>query len=163
MILLGLGSNIGDRKQNILLAIDKLQSHEAIAIKKISPLYETEPFGFKEQAAFLNAVLEITTELSPEALLRFCQQVEMELGRERKMHWGPRTIDIDLLIFDQITLKTKELILPHPYLADRRFVLVPMAQITNAVIVKGLTATELLSQCADEGQVALYQEKTAKG
>lgn len=163
MILLGLGSNIGDRQQNILLAIDRLQKHAAIAVQKISPLYETEPFGFKEQAAFLNAVLQITTALSPEALLRFCQQVELELGRERKMHWGPRTIDIDLLIFDGITLNTADLTLPHPYLAARRFVLVPMAQITNAAIIKGLTATELLSQCADEGQVVLYQEKAAKG
>lgn len=163
MILLGLGSNIGDRQQNILQAIDKLQKHKAIVVEKISPLYETEPFGLKEQAAFLNAVLEITTELSPEALLRFCQQIELELGRERKMHWGPRTIDIDLLIFDQVKIKTKELILPHPYLADRRFVLIPMAKITNDVIVKGLTATELLSQCTDAGQVALYQENAAKG
>jgi 2-amino-4-hydroxy-6-hydroxymethyldihydropteridine diphosphokinase len=158
MILLGLGSNMGDRKQNILAAIDKMNANTQITVKKISSIYETEPYGLKNQANYLNGVVEISTNLSPEELLDACLLIEKELGRTRNVHWGPRTIDIDLLIYHNATLSLPKLILPHPYLALRRFVLVPMLNITNAVILNGCNVQQLLDVCSDDGKVEIYEE-----
>lgn len=158
MILLGLGSNMGDRKQNILAAIDKMNANTKITVEKISSIYESEPYGLKNQASYLNGVVEISTNLSPEELLDACLLIEKELGRTRNVHWGPRTIDIDLLIYHDVTVTLQKLILPHPYLALRRFVLVPMRNITNAVILNGCNVQQLLELCPDNGKVELYEE-----
>lgn len=157
MILLGLGSNLGDRAAQLASAVQRMKSHPQITVEQMSSLYETEPFGFKEQAAFLNAVIRIKSDLMPEALLAFCQSIECEMGRKRMIRWGPRTIDIDLLIFDHVTMNTAHLTLPHPYLAHRRFVLVPIEEITGEIILEGHTAKELLAVCPDEGHVELYR------
>lgn len=157
MILLGLGSNLGDREKFIRSAIEKLATVQQIQIKKISSLYETEPFGLKEQAGYLNAVIEIWTTLSPRELLAKCLEIENELGRQRIVHWGPRTIDIDLLVFDDVVYTSPDLNLPHPYLALRRFVLVPLAEITDTKILQQYTAKELLAKCQDKGKVELYK------
>lgn len=158
MILLGLGSNIGDREQNILAAINKINAHTQITIEKQSSIYETEPYGLKEQASYLNAVVKISTNLLPEELLSVCQLIEKELGRTREVHWGPRTIDIDLLIYHDISLSLPNLTLPHPYLALRRFVLVPMLDITNEIILEGLNVRQLVEVCPDDGKVELYEK-----
>ncbi|MDF2564974.1 MAG: folK [Massilibacillus sp.] len=158
MILLGLGSNKGDRKQNILAAIDKMNANTQITVEKISSIYETEPYGLKNQASYLNGVVEISTNLLPEELLDACLLIEKELGRTRDVHWGPRTIDIDLLIYHDATLSLPKLTLPHPYLALRRFVLVPILNITNAVIMNGCNVQQLLEVCPDDGKVEIYEE-----
>ena len=158
MILLGLGSNMGDRKQNILAAIDKINTNTQIAVEKVSSIYETEPYGVKNQDPYLNGVVEISTNLSPEELLDVCLLIEKELGRTRNVHWGPRTIDIDLLIYHDVKVVLPNLTLPHPYLALRRFVLVPMLDITNAVILNGCNVQQLLEVCPDDGKVEIYKE-----
>lgn len=157
MVLLGFGSNIGDREKNIRDAVEALVDM-GITIEQVSSLYETEPVGYLAQAAFLNAVANVNASgLTPVALLHICQAVENKLGRKRDIHWGPRTIDIDLLVFNDIEMMTNELTLPHPFLAERRFVLVPVAQITDAVVTAGKSAKELLADCCDRSAVEVYK------
>lgn len=158
MIFLGLGSNLGDRAANITAAVALLDQCSGIKVKHRSSLYETEPFGYKAQPDFLNAVVAIETLLAPEELLAACLQIEQQLGRRRDVFWGPRTIDIDLLLFGQEKRNSPELMLPHPYLAQRRFVLLPLAEICNTVVLGGKTPAQLLTECTDSGKVILYKK-----
>jgi 2-amino-4-hydroxy-6-hydroxymethyldihydropteridine diphosphokinase len=122
-VYLSLGSNIGDREANLRAALDRLQP------ARVSPFYETEPVDYTEQAWFLNAAAEIQTELMPRQLLTLTQRIERELGRVRVIARGPRTIDIDILLFGSTVMRTRELEIPHPRMAERRFVLQPMADL----------------------------------
>ena len=119
--LLGLGSNLGDRRDNLNKAIDLIK--EISDIEKISSIEETVPWGNKEQGNYLNCVLLINSQLSPFELLRKLQNIEKRLKRERKIHWGPRTIDIDILWAEDLILNKNNLIIPHPFLHKREFVL----------------------------------------
>lgn len=158
MIVLGLGSNIGNREENIKAALAALDAHPAIEVVTVSSLYETAPVGFTEQPEFLNAVARINTSLQPVELLEACLTVEKQLGRVREVRWGPRTIDIDVLLFDELELSTEQLSLPHPRLHERCFVLVPLAEIApNLVVYSGKTARECLAVCSDSG-VRLYKK-----
>ena len=155
MIFIGLGSNLGDRKQQLESAIRELESGGEIRVVKRSSIYETEPFGVKDQPDFLNMVIAVETELSPEALLEECLKVEERLGRVRHRYWGERTIDIDLLAYHQEVRRTQRLRIPHMYLSMRRFVLLPLAEIAGDEIIQhGKTANELLNACRDRGMVA---------
>jgi len=156
VVFLGLGSNEGNRQENIFRAVDQLEKCDRIHIDRLSSLYETEPFGFKEQGYFLNAVVTIETDLPPIELLHTCQQIEKNLGRKRHLHWGPRTIDVDILLFDDVEIATEELVLPHPYFAQRRFVLLPLSEIEHGLVFGGKTAKQLLDLCEDTGTVCLY-------
>lgn len=158
MIFLGLGSNLGDRRANLLAALSQLDAHEAVRVERVSSLYETEPFGYKAQGAFLNAVAQLGTSLAPLELLRLCQDVETRLGRRRETHWGPRAIDLDLLLFGAVRMRSEALTLPHPWLHRRRFVLVPLAEIAEGPLLGDLTAGELLARCEDDGAVCLYEK-----
>ncbi|MGI5901398.1 MAG: 2-amino-4-hydroxy-6-hydroxymethyldihydropteridine diphosphokinase [Desulfitobacteriia bacterium] len=129
IVFLGLGSNRGDKKNNLEQAIALLSKTEGLIVKKISSFYETEPWGGVEQDSFLNMVLEIETTLSPLELLKRCQEIEQKLGRVREKRWGPRTIDIDILTYGDLQLKSETLNLPHPYLEVREFVLAPLREI----------------------------------
>lgn len=144
-VFLGLGSNLGDRMQNLDLAVQRLSVE--IDVDRISCVYETEPVGYAAQPLFLNAVLSGTTRLDPMALLRLAKQVELELGRVRSFRNGPRAIDIDILIYGDTVVKTGELVIPHPRLAERPFVLVPLAEIAPHEIDprSGRTFSELLA------------------
>ncbi len=157
MICLGLGSNVGDREGNIRAAVAKLAAWPGLAVTRVSSLYETAPVGYTDQPDFLNAVACVETSLSPQELLTACLAVEKDLGRERKVRWGPRTIDIDVLLYDEVTLATPELTLPHPRLHERAFVLVPLAELApDMPVCAGKTAGELAAACAD-GAVRLYK------
>nr|WP_092068383.1 2-amino-4-hydroxy-6-hydroxymethyldihydropteridine diphosphokinase [Dendrosporobacter quercicolus]NSL47076.1 2-amino-4-hydroxy-6-hydroxymethyldihydropteridine diphosphokinase [Dendrosporobacter quercicolus DSM 1736]SDL75131.1 2-amino-4-hydroxy-6-hydroxymethyldihydropteridinediphosphokinase [Dendrosporobacter quercicolus] len=159
MVFLGLGSNIGNREGNILAAVQALSSHPAIAVKAISSLYETEPFGVEDQADFLNAVAGIITSLSPYSLLAECLRIEHRLGRVRSKKWAPRVIDIDLLVYDDVMIQSEQLTIPHKLLAERKFVLVPLAEIAGEqIIAGGKTATQLLEQVSDRLNVRFYKE-----
>ena len=129
MILLGLGSNMGDREKNLEAALRLLEEGRSISIDQISAIYETAPFGVTDQADFLNMVAEITTQLSPFQLLDKCLAVETLLGRIRTRPWGPRVIDLDLLVYDDIQLNEVALQLPHPGIFQRAFVLIPILDI----------------------------------
>lgn len=125
-VYLGLGSNVGDRERNLRRAVEALEAPD-LRITRVSPLYETEPVEFTRQAWFLNQVAEAETELFPLQLLGRVARVERSLGRVRDIPKGPRTIDIDILFFGRAVVRTTKLEIPHPAIAERRFVLVPLA------------------------------------
>ncbi len=127
IIYLGLGSNLGNREKNIRDAVSLLKNF--VTIEKFSTIIETEPVGFLEQGKFLNAVLKGTTQLSPFDLLTQTQSIEKKLRRARTIPKGPRTIDIDILIYDQEKISTPELIIPHPRMWERDFVMEPLKEI----------------------------------
>jgi 2-amino-4-hydroxy-6-hydroxymethyldihydropteridine diphosphokinase len=129
---IGLGSNIGDKMATCRRALDLLS--RAGRVTRVSAFYSTEPWGYKSQDTFLNAVCELETELSPLALLAACHIIEEELGRNRMFRWGPRTIDLDILLYGDQVINTVELTIPHAQLAERRFVLVPLCDIATQVV-----------------------------
>lgn len=144
---LGLGSNSGCRRVQLDRAIEMLSAHPSIEVCRTSRYYETAPVGGPSgQATFLNAALELRSELAPQALLDFLQEIERKHGRTRDVRWGPRTLDLDLLLFDDVILDVPRLLVPHPRFAVRRFVLVPLAEIAPAVVdpLTGQTALSLL-------------------
>lgn len=150
-VFLGLGSNLGNRERNLLTAIRLLSNHSKIIVEKVSSLYETQPIGFTEQPDFFNAVIEVTTTLLPEEILTVCLSVECLMGRKREVHWGPRCIDIDVLAYNQLVLETEKLTLPHPYLHQRTFVLIPLQEIApDAQVYQGLTAGRILTVLQDK-------------
>ena len=123
---------MGDRESNIHLALHRLQTGD-LRLLRVSSLYETEPMGLREQAWFLNQAAEFETELSPLRLLDRIQSVEKTLGRTREIVNGPRTIDIDILLFGDVIMKTVELTIPHPRYRERRFVLEPLLELNRAL------------------------------
>ena len=130
IIYLSLGSNMGDRKKNIAEAIDSLEA-AGIKIKKKSAVYETEPVGVKEQEYFYNICLAAKTELDPEDLLKKIKEIEAKNGRLSSARWGPRIIDIDILFYNNIIFDNNDLKIPHREILNRKFVLVPMAEIAG--------------------------------
>lgn len=127
--LLGLGTNLGNREENLRRGLERLAEHEAISVLARSSLYESEPVGFVDQPLFLNLVAGIETALSPDALLDVILEIEKELGRVRTFPNAPRTLDIDILFYAGETVRTDRLTLPHPRYAERAFVVVPMEEI----------------------------------
>jgi 2-amino-4-hydroxy-6-hydroxymethyldihydropteridine diphosphokinase len=152
-VYLGLGSNVGDTEKNLRKAIAALGKLGTIT--KTSSLYRTEPVGFVDQPWFLNQVVCLETELLPKDLLEKTQEIENDLGRTREIHWGPRTLDIDILLYDNVVLETPELTIPHPHMHERRFVLEPLAEIAPDVMNSKLkkTAEELLRTTADVSKI----------
>jgi 2-amino-4-hydroxy-6-hydroxymethyldihydropteridine diphosphokinase len=128
---LGLGANIGDRLENLQRAADLLGEQQGVTVVRCSRVYETDPVGGPLQPPFLNAVLEIATELSPHELLSACGGIENALGRVRVVHWGPRPIDIDILTYDETTIDETDLQVPHPRMHERGFVLAPLGELTE--------------------------------
>ncbi|WP_209853000.1 2-amino-4-hydroxy-6-hydroxymethyldihydropteridine diphosphokinase [Paenibacillus sediminis] len=129
---IALGANLGDREGTLISAIDRLDAHPQINVLRCSSLYETDPVGYVDQPSFLNMAASLRTSLKPKELLNVMLDTERELGRVRTIRWGPRTVDLDLLWFGGIVLETEELILPHPRMAERAFVLVPLSEIVQA-------------------------------
>jgi 2-amino-4-hydroxy-6-hydroxymethyldihydropteridine diphosphokinase len=127
---LGLGSNVGDRRANLQAAVDRLPG-KGVAVLACSSTYDTDPVGLVlDQAAFLNACVRIETDLEPEALLDLCKEVEAKLGRDfGQVRHGPRVVDVDLLLLDDIEYRSERLTLPHPEVRTRRFVLEPLAEL----------------------------------
>ena len=152
-----LGSNEGNRLNHLKKATEKLNC-ATITIEKKSKLYETAAWGMTEQPDFLNCVLEIRTTLQPEDLLIFIQQIELDLGRQRRIKWGQRTLDIDLLFYDKIIMQTPSLALPHPYLHLRRFTLLPMVEIASQWVhpVLKKTMATLLMECPDTLEARVF-------
>ena len=128
---LGLGSNIGDRKQQLLKAIDLIGNIKGIKVTKQSSIYETAPIGYTDQPNFLNLCFEIETELSPQQLLKHCLDIEQQLHRVREIRWGPRTLDIDILLYSDNIIETDNLSIPHPRMQERAFVLIPLNDIAS--------------------------------
>jgi len=130
-VYLGLGANVGDRKRNLVVALRRLEP--LVRIEAVSSLYETDPVGPQDQPPFLNAACRCVTGLPPRGLLRHLLEVERELGRRRGERWGPRPIDIDLLLYGDLVLDEEGLVVPHPELPERAFVLLPLAEVGGDV------------------------------
>lgn len=142
---LSLGSNLGDKRANIAAAIAALDAGGAAPLAR-SADYRTEPWGPVAQDWFVNACVLVETALAPADLLALCLRVERDLGRVRDTKWGPRTLDIDILTYDDLTVTTPDLVLPHPYMLERRFVLVPLVEIAPDLIVHGRSIAKALRE-----------------
>ncbi|SDK68026.1 2-amino-4-hydroxy-6-hydroxymethyldihydropteridine diphosphokinase [Natronincola ferrireducens] len=150
-VYLGLGSNIGDKKQHIDQAIEMLKQHKSIIITKVSSYYETDPVGYTEQDTFLNAVVEIYTTLSPHHLLGYCNGIEEILKRKRIIRWGPRTIDVDLLLYEDFIAEDDKLTLPHPRMKERVFVMIPLYEIAPNVEINGMEIEQIIKNLEVQG------------
>ena len=127
---IGVGSNIGDRYSNIINSKEKIDSSADSKVVEISKIYETEPVGYLDQDNFLNCVFKIETNLTPDQLIKFLLEVEKILKRERVIRWGPRIIDLDILLFDDLVILSKDLVIPHPRMHERMFVIKPLCDLT---------------------------------
>ena len=143
---LGLGSNLGNRMKNLEMAYAAISGHQDIRVTASSACYETEPMGYKNQGWFINQVLRIETRLSPYEILKFVLKTEHHLGRKRRIPWGPRSIDIDILLYGNMVMNDPDLTIPHPHLTERRFVLIPLSEIAPSLIhpVTGKTIEDIL-------------------
>ncbi|KNF09199.1 bifunctional folate synthesis protein SulD [Gottschalkia purinilytica] len=141
---LGIGGNIGDRKSNIEKTIELLNNNEEIKVTKISSFYETEPVGYTDQDWFMNVVVEIETTLDPYKLLEYCNYIESELKRVRLIRWGPRTIDVDVLLYEGFTSTDEKLTVPHPRMHERGFVMIPLYEIAKDIDINGKSIKDIV-------------------
>lgn len=166
-VFLGLGSNVGDRENNLDLAVQRLSENADIELRQVSSYYETAPVGYLEQGDFLNAVVEIATDLEPEELLKVTKGIEEDLKRERPFRFAPRTIDVDILLFENETRDAPHLRIPHPELLNRAFVLVPLAELAPDLMhPSGQTITRLLARLPQDevhAGVRKYEGKRGGG
>ncbi len=153
-LYLATGSNLGDRQANLAQA-NALIAEKIGPVEQVSAFYETEAWGLTDQPDFLNQVLKVNTHLEPKEVLAQIIQIELLLGRERQEKWGPRLIDIDILFYDDLIIKTDNLTIPHPFIQDRNFVLIPLLEIAGEKIhpIYELTIEDLYLQCKDIQEV----------
>ncbi len=147
---LGLGTNMGDRETYLSSAVNLLDNYENITVTNKSKIYETKAWGYIDQADFLNMCIEIKTSLNEYELLKVCQEVELKLNRERIIRWGPRTIDVDILFFNDVILNNEDLYIPHPRISERAFVLIPLMDINKNLLIKGKVIGEYLNSLTNE-------------
>ena len=156
VVYLSLGSNMGNRMELLQQAVARIETLGRVVA--VSPVYETAAWGFVDQPDFLNIAICVHTTLAPILLLQALQEIEKDLHRTRVVHWGPRTIDIDILLYNSDIINTPTLTVPHPRMQDRRFVLVPLASIAAGVLhpVLQQIVSELLTNCSDNQSVTQY-------
>jgi len=138
-VYLSLGTNIGDRRMHLRQALEGLGQVGQVEVS--SSVYETEPWGYLDQPKFLNMVTRLRTELDPLPLLAALKDLERQIGREPGVRYGPRVIDLDILCFDDLQMNSPELTIPHPQMAGRAFVLVPLAEVDEGLVIPGLNVT----------------------
>ncbi|MES2795757.1 MAG: 2-amino-4-hydroxy-6-hydroxymethyldihydropteridine diphosphokinase [Bacteroidota bacterium] len=157
-LFLLLGTNLGDKKQNLITAIKAIEDLLG-KVESKSKIYETAAWGITDQPSFLNQVLQIETNLAPTKVLKNILQIETEMGRIRANKWGARLIDIDILYIGNETIRKDDLIVPHPYLHERRFTLMPLVEIAADFIhpIFNKSNSQLLNECGDKGEVVLIE------
>ena len=155
LALIGLGSNLGDRRATLVRAIADLAASPGVSVTQVSAFHETKPMGGPPgQGLYLNAAASLETTLEPLELLKLLQEIEARNGRTREIRWGERTLDLDLLFYDDIIMETSELTIPHPRMAGRRFVLEPLAEIAPEAVdpVSGWTVAMMLEDLNRESR-----------
>ena len=157
---IALGSNIGERYTYLTEAIQFLNKSPYIQVDDVSSVYETDPVGYTDQSCFLNLVIKISTNLSPQELLKVTQKVENGLGRKREIRWGPRTIDLDILLYNQENIEAENLIVPHPRMFERAFVIVPLLEI-NQDIKQDISRSQVEEMKRREG-VTVWKQKNGE-
>ncbi|MFH1612561.1 MAG: 2-amino-4-hydroxy-6-hydroxymethyldihydropteridine diphosphokinase [bacterium] len=157
-VYLGFGSNIGDRKNNIIKSYEMIEKLPNTKIIKQSSFYETEPIGIKNQPKFINTVIKIKTFFSPIDLIQHLSIIEKKIGKKKEYKWGPRIIDIDILFYEKIIFKNDFLEIPHSEMIQRKFVLIPLAEIDENILhpVENKNIKELLKEVSDESEVNFY-------
>lgn len=160
-VFISLGSNIGNRLDYLQRAVRLLQQVEQVNVVKVSSIYETDPVGYEDQAAFLNMVVEIETLLTPHEVLKKCNQIEAKLGRTRDIRWGPRTVDLDILLYNEENMKTEDLIIPHPRMMERGFVLIPLVELQANLIDP--QSKQLIADAAQVQKEGIHLWKTFDG
>lgn len=143
-VAIGLGSNIGQKAANIARAIELLVEGDEVRLVAVSRLYRSEPWGVLEQDWFVNAAVTVATRLAPDRLLARCQSVEAAMGRVREKRWGPRVIDVDILTYRDLAMRTASLTIPHPLIAERAFVLLPLKDVAPDTKIGGRGIDELI-------------------
>ena len=154
-VFLGLGSNVGAREKFLNRAVAELKSVRDTRIVWASSVYETDPLGMTNQPKFLNAAIEIETQLAPKELYPELKAIEQRVGRTPAERWGPREIDVDLLVYDGLVYQDEKVTVPHPEMEKRKFVLVPLKEIAPDLVhpISGMTMEELAAGCRDAGKV----------
>lgn len=160
-IFIGLGSNLGHREQYLADALSDMQKSNIVPVQT-SPIYQSEAWGMQDQAPFLNQVIEARTDLEPSILLRTLQSIEKKLGRITRKKWHEREIDLDILYYGDLIIDQPDLHIPHRYLHQRRFVLIPLQHIAPKFVdpQTGQTIDEMLIATTDDSKVALYKPTT---
>lgn len=158
-VIIGLGTNIGNRQHNLRAALDRISKY--IEIEKTSSIYETQPVDYEHQTWFLNMVVQGTTEIPPNKLLAMLQETESAMGRKPTISKGPRIIDLDILFYSDEVLSSKNLTIPHPEIQNRRFVLMPLSEISPGFLHPKLNKTikNMLNNFKHDQQVSLWIEK----
>lgn len=162
-VYIAIGSNMGDREHQIMEAIASIHAWDQTEVVRISPIYETDPVGYTEQDPFLNIMIYVETKLEPLPLLRALLQLELQLGRDRSKQskrFGPRVIDLDVLLYDDIMMDNEELILPHPRMMERAFVLVPLQHVIAPSHAKYAEITSLAAAMQQSGKEGVNLWKT---
>lgn len=159
-VYLSLGTNMGDRLENLRAALELLD--EKLHIGKVSSVYETEPWGFEDQDRFLNIAASGDTDLSPEELLSFTQGIEAAMKRVKTVRYGPRVIDVDILLYEGVKMDTERLTIPHPRIRERAFVLVPLSEIAEDDVIPEESIQALLKKTGSEG-ITCIREAPWKG
>ncbi|MEH6992218.1 2-amino-4-hydroxy-6-hydroxymethyldihydropteridine diphosphokinase [Neobacillus drentensis] len=161
---IALGSNIGNRYDYLKEAIKQLANHPKIKMVNISSIYETDPVGYEDQDLFLNMVIEVMTSLCAHELLDICLKLELTLGRKREIVWGPRTIDLDILLYNQENIETEKLIIPHPRMLERNFVMIPLSEIKPDIIIPNIDKPleALINELPNKEGVRLWKRKNGE-
>ncbi|HWI54749.1 MAG TPA: 2-amino-4-hydroxy-6-hydroxymethyldihydropteridine diphosphokinase [Desulfobacteria bacterium] len=159
-VFIGLGSNIGNTEMTIKEALCNIDNHPEISVVAVSSLYQTEPVGYENQPWFSNCVAEVETLLNPDRLLDVLQDIENDFGRIRTIRWGPRTLDIDILLYDKLTIFSEKLIVPHPRMKERSFVMVPLVEIAaSAEFPDGKTAADVQAELDSDKKYSCIMKK----
>ncbi|SDN84687.1 2-amino-4-hydroxy-6-hydroxymethyldihydropteridine diphosphokinase [Bacillus sp. OK048] len=161
---IALGSNIGNRYDYLTKALERLVNHPKIQLVNYSSVYETDPVGYEDQDLFLNMVIEIITSFGAHELLDYCLKVELELGRKREIVWGPRTIDLDILLYSQENIETEKLVVPHPRMLERDFVMIPLSEIKPDLIIPNLERplTAWIDELPNKEGVRIWKRKNGE-
>jgi 2-amino-4-hydroxy-6-hydroxymethyldihydropteridine diphosphokinase len=159
-----LGTNMGDRELNLKDALSELSAMPEIDIVSVSSIYETDPVGYLDQGKFLNMVICINTSFSAQSLLAACMEVEQILGRKREIRWGPRTIDLDILLYNQENIVTKNLIVPHPRMLERAFVVIPLVEIDKDIVLPDMEKPirEVMDDIPEKEGVRIWKRKNGE-